>query len=82
MAIRALLELLYMMKQDEAGGRTYEDIETITTDKSEESHGTHTSGIAAGSIVGNGLQGMAPDADLYLCGLGNHIFDSIRYLLL
>ena len=76
MAIRALLELLYMMKQDEAGGRTYEDIETITTDKSEESHGTHTSGIAAGSIVGNGLQGMAPDADLYLCGLGNHIFDS------
>ena len=61
---------------DEAGGRTYEDIETITTDKSEESHGTHTSGIAAGSIVGNGLQGMAPDADLYLCGLGNHIFDS------
>lgn len=70
---------------DEAGGRTYEDIETITTDKSEESHGTHTSGIAAGSIVGNGLQGMAPDADLYLCGLGNHIFDSeilIRYLLL
>lgn len=61
---------------DEAGGRTYEDIETITTDKSEESHGTHTSGIAAGSVVGNGLQGMAPDADLYLCGLGNHVFDS------
>lgn len=61
---------------DEAGGRTYEDIEMITTDKSEESHGTHTSGIAAGSIVGNGLQGMAPNADLYLCGLGNYIFDS------
>lgn len=44
------------------------------------SHGTHTSGIAAGSSVQSTVgtstvcyRGMAPDADLVLCALGNDL---------
>lgn len=54
-------------------GKTYatpEDIAGLTTDDRTTTHGTHVAGTAAGSYTGNGLQGMAPDADLYLCGLG------------
>ncbi|MDO4510408.1 MAG: S8 family peptidase [Bacteroidales bacterium] len=48
------------------------------------SHGTHTTGIAAGSIVGQ-YRGMAPDADLVLCALGDSLTDvnvvhSVNYL--
>ena len=55
------------------GGETYdtpEDIAKLETDDYTYTHGTHVAGIAAGSYTGNGLQGMAPGADLYLCGLG------------
>lgn len=54
-------------------GKTYstpEDIAGLTTDDRTSTHGTHVAGTAAGSYTGNGLQGMAPGADLYLCGLG------------
>ena len=54
-------------------GKTYatpEDIAGLTTDDRTTTHGTHVAGTAAGSYTGNGLQGMAPGADLYLCGLG------------
>lgn len=54
-------------------GKTYatpEDIAGLTTDDRTTTHGTHVAGTAAGSYTGNNLQGMAPDADLYLCGLG------------
>lgn len=53
-------------------GMTYtkpEQIERLTTDTYTSAHGTHTTGTAAGSYTANGFQGMAPDADLYLCGL-------------
>lgn len=43
-------------------------IDTLTTDNSDKAHGTHTTGVAAGSYPGLGLQGMAPEADLMLCG--------------
>lgn len=46
-------------------------IASLTTDDSQEDHGTHTSGTAAGSYSANNLQGMAPEADLVLCGLTN-----------
>lgn len=36
------------------------------------SHGTHTTGIAGGSIVGN-YRGMAPEADLVVCALGDDL---------
>ena len=62
-----------------SSGTTYDtpaEIEALTTDTRNESHGTHTSGTAGGSDVGNGLQGMAPDADLYLCGLGDNMMQT------
>ena len=48
---------------------TEAQIAALTTDNTTEDHGTHTSGTAAGSYSANGLQGMAPEADLVLCGL-------------
>lgn len=47
------------------------EIATLTTDNTKMSHGTHVGGTAAGSIVeGINNQGMAPEADLALCGMG------------
>ncbi len=43
-------------------------IAKLTTDAPSESHGSHTAGIGAGSYNGNAYSGMAPDADLVLCG--------------
>lgn len=60
-------------------GNTYEtasDIAQLTSDLSSSTHGTHVAGTAAGSYTGNGLQGMAPGADLYLCGLGQGLTDA------
>ena len=45
------------------------DINILTIDTPEGSHGTHTSATAGGSETGNGLQGVAPEADLVLVGL-------------
>ena len=44
-------------------------IAALTCDDNSESHGTHTTGCAAGSQVGN-YAGMAPEADLILAGCG------------
>lgn len=52
---------------------TAEQLPTLTSDCVNESHGTHTSGIAGGSYSDNGFQGMAPGSDLYLCCLGNEL---------
>lgn len=59
-------------------------IAALTTDCDNESHGTHTSGCAGGSQVGN-YAGMAPDCDLVLCGLGDNlsqtaIVNSAKYI--
>lgn len=51
---------------------TEQEIMALTADKND-SHGTMTSSIAGGSDVGNGMQGMAPEADLILCGMGDNI---------
>ena len=51
---------------------TDEAIKALTTDDPTDSHGTHTSAIAGGSDLGNGQQGMAPQAELVLCGLGDN----------
>ena len=41
------------------------------------SHGTHVAGTAAGSIIdGNNKQGMAPEADILLCGLSDAMYAS------
>ena len=43
-----------------------EQIDTLTTDKAGNTHGTHTASIAAGRHF-NGWGGMAPGADIVLC---------------
>ncbi|MBR5715194.1 MAG: S8 family serine peptidase [Bacteroidales bacterium] len=43
-------------------------LDTLTTDNIYNAHGTHTSGIAGGSYLDLDMQGMAPEADLMLCG--------------
>ncbi|MBO4723096.1 MAG: S8 family serine peptidase [Muribaculaceae bacterium] len=48
---------------------TASQIGNLTCDDSSESHGTHTTGCAAGSHVGD-YAGMAPEADLILAGCG------------
>lgn len=57
--------------------RDKEEIESLTTDLENSSHGSHVAGIAAGSIVeGLNKQGMAPEADLMLGGLSIYLYDS------
>lgn len=46
------------------------DVNMLTIDTTKGSHGTHTSGTAGGSETGNGQQGVAPEAELVLYGLG------------
>ena len=55
---------------------TDEAIKTLTTDTPNTSHGTHTSATAGGSDLSNGQQGMAPQAELVLCGLGGNTTSS------
>ena len=47
-----------------------DDIPLLTSDDITTSHGSHTSATAGGSETGNGMQGVAPEVDLVLCGLG------------
>ena len=46
------------------------EIVKLTTDHLEKSHGTHTSATAVGSELGNGLHGVATEADIILVGTG------------
>lgn len=45
-----------------------QQIDTLTTDCLTNAHGTHTAGVAGGSYSALEQQGMAPEADLMLCG--------------
>ena len=58
-------------------GRQYTgtQLASLTTDDTQESHGTHTSGCAGASTIG-GYSGMAPGADLVLCGLGSYMSET------
>ena len=55
---------------------TDEAIKALTTDETSSSHGTHTAATAGGSDTGNGLQGVAPEADLVLVGLRSYAADT------
>ena len=46
---------------------TTEQIASLTTDFSQFDHGTHTSGIAVGTLSPQGYGGMATEADIVLC---------------
>ena len=51
----------------------------LTSDVTDSSHGTHTSAIAAGSRMDDGWQGVAPDVDLILVGVGQNSIDAVMY---
>lgn len=51
---------------------TPELIATLTTDTELSSHGTHTTGIAAGTRSPQGYGGMAPEADIVLVSIANN----------
>ncbi|MGN1246695.1 MAG: S8 family peptidase [Muribaculaceae bacterium] len=55
---------------------TPSQIASLTTDNTSEDHGTHVAATAAGSYTANGFHGMAPEADLVLCGLKNNFSDA------
>ena len=59
---------------------TAEGIAVLTTDDTSMSHGSHTSATAAGSVISDyatrNVRGMAPEADLVLCGLGSDLSDA------
>ena len=75
---RIKLALVLSMETDNYDEYTSpEDIEQLTNDEASRSHGTHVAGIAGGSLVeGLDKQGMAPEADLMLCGLGYYLYDT------
>ncbi|MBR3101784.1 MAG: S8 family serine peptidase [Muribaculaceae bacterium] len=66
---------------------TPEQIASLTTDVEGMSHGTHTTGTAAGSYTANHWHGMAPEADLVICAMpGNQLTDvnianGLRYIM-
>ncbi|MCH4155782.1 MAG: S8 family peptidase [Muribaculaceae bacterium] len=64
---------------------TPQQISALTTDNTQQAHGTHTTGTAVGSYMGNAFYGMAPEADIVLCGCGDDLSDyniamSIKYI--
>lgn len=65
---------------------TPDEIAALTTDNAEQSHGTHTTGTAAGSYRDNGWHGVAPDAHLVVCAMADsaltdvNVANSIKYI--
>lgn len=54
---------------------TESQIAALTCDTDDESHGTHTTGCAGGSVVGK-YSGMAPGVDFVLCGCAEDLTDA------
>ena len=67
------------------GREFYSDaVSNLTTDTKSQSHGTHTTSTAAGTNV-NGYSGMAPNAEIVICALGDtlsevNIANSVKYI--
>ena len=65
---------------------TPETIAQLTADCTYQSHGTHTTTIAAGGYKGNAYYGMAPESDLVLCAMPEkdltdvNIANSVAYI--
>ena len=78
-----------VVQGDTLPGSYYETPELIaqlTTDYTGSSHGTHTTGTAAGGYMDNGWYGMAPEADIVVCGMPDegltdvNIANAIKYI--
>ena len=62
-------------------GSAYElpsEIARLTTDDNASTHGTLTAGLAAGGYKDNGWYGMAPDADIVMCGMPEGELNDVR----
>ena len=62
-------------------GSAYEtpsEISRLTTDDNASTHGTLTAGLAVGGYRDNGWYGMAPDADIVLCGMPEGELNDVR----
>ncbi|MBR5117998.1 MAG: S8 family serine peptidase [Muribaculaceae bacterium] len=65
---------------------TSEQIRQLTTDDSTQTHGTHTTGTAAGSYLSNGYHGVATGAQIVVCSMPEdslsdfNIANSIKYI--
>jgi len=61
-------------------------IQALTTDNAAQSHGTHTTGTAAGSYRANGWHGVAPDTKLVVCAMPDtaltdvNVANSVKYI--
>ena len=70
-----------VVQGDTLPGSCYETAEAIsqlTTDHTGSTHGTHTTGTAAGSYKGNGWHGVAPEADIVVCGMPGNEFTDVN----
>lgn len=59
---------------------TPEQIATLITDDKTMGHGCHTTGIAAGSTVGN-YGGLAPEAEIAIVGIPNAVLEDYNVIL-
>ncbi len=62
-------------------GSAYEtpsEIANLTTDDNASTHGTLTAGLAAGGYRDNGWYGMAPEADIVMCGMPEGELNDVR----
>lgn len=57
---------------------TPERIKALTTDDPATTHGTQTAGIAAGSYRDNNWYGIAPEADIVVCGMPEYSLNDVR----
>lgn len=57
---------------------TPESISQLTADDTGSSHGTHTTGTAAGGYKENGWSGVAPEADIVACGMPSDEFTDVN----
>lgn len=63
-----------------------EQIKLLTTDDSTDTHGTHTTGTAAGSYLANGYNGVATGAQIVVCSMPEdsltdfNIANSVKYI--
>lgn len=66
---------------------TPEAISLLTTDYTGSSHGTHTTGTAAGGFMDNGWHGMAPEADIVVCAMPDdeltdvNVANAVKYIM-
>ena len=70
-----------MIDRIQLPGSSFERLETIqplTTDDPKTTHGTQTAGIAAGGYKGNGWHGVAPEADIVVCGMPEGKLNDVR----